>query len=300
MMNMPTAREREPLLSIVTVCRNAASTIGGTLDSVDRCFSSDADDVEHLVLDGRSTDATLAIIEAHASSMRRHLSEADSGMYDAMNKGLRMARGEYVWFLNADDRLHADFMHTRSALMTALRDRRPAVLVGEIQMFRFSSGALRRTRYWQAPRRLARAARWGWHPPHPAFVARRASLIDLGGFDLSKSVAADFKLMTQAIRQAGLENVSIFPHPLVAMQEGGASNRSVRAIFLANGQCYSSLREVGFSRWSAGLQICMKLTRKIGQRLSRTPARGLNPLGGAAAEDLSLDKVAAAPGRVHG
>jgi glycosyltransferase len=254
-----------PLLSIVTVCFNSARTIGETLDSVDRSPLAASRRVEHLIVDGASTDATLAIVDARPAAIRRRVSEPDTGIYSAMNKGLRLARGDYVWFLNSDDLLHSQIGRAWPALESALKDRAPQVLVGEIEMFKDGSGGPRRTRYWRVPADVARARRFSWHPPHPAFIARRRLLLELGGFDESKRIAADFKLMTEALRRSG-DDIAVLPQPLVAMREGGVSNRSVRAIFDANRECYGSLRELGMSHGEASLGICLKLMRKVAQK----------------------------------
>ena len=93
----------EPLFSIITVCYNAADTIEPTLNSVD---SQSFTDYEHLVVDGASTDATMALVEKHPNSRRRVTSERDKGIYDAMNKAMSFAKGQYLIFLNAGDAFH--------------------------------------------------------------------------------------------------------------------------------------------------------------------------------------------------
>ena len=94
----------QPLISIITVCRNASATIGPTLKSVDE---QTFDDYEHIIVDGVSTDDTLAIVKSSVNHRRRVSSEPDRGIYDAMNRGIERARGRYLLFLNAGDRFHA-------------------------------------------------------------------------------------------------------------------------------------------------------------------------------------------------
>ncbi|HEX2542298.1 MAG TPA: glycosyltransferase family 2 protein [Caldimonas sp.] len=267
----PGAGGAAPLLSIVTVCFNSARTIGQTLQSVDFALIDQAE-VEHVIVDGKSTDQTLDIVASHSRAMRRLFSERDTGIYAGMNKGLRIARGEYVWFLNSDDYLHPALRARWQAMLTILRERRSPVLVGEVQMFKEVSGDMVPTRYWRAPKNPERARRLGWHPPHPAFVADREFLLKLGGFDESKRIAADIKLMEQAMAAIG-GRASAFPHVLVAMREGGVSNKSIRSIMNANRECYVSLRELGVSTPKAAMIILAKLMRKAGQKL--LPARGL-------------------------
>lgn len=259
---------RTPLISIVTVCWNAASTIGETLASVDAVLATTAPGrVEHLIVDGESKDDTLRIVGRHDHPARRVVSERDRGIYDAMNKGLRLARGEYVWYLNSDDLLHPRLGDGFARLLESLEAGRAECLVGEIEMFRGASQPLTGTRYWRVPADARNAMRFGWHPPHPAFVARRELLRDHGGFDQSKRIAADYKLMEQVVR--GGARIVLLAVPLVAMREGGASNGSVRAIVAANRECYRSLRELGLSRLQAGSSVFAKLARKVAQKFVR-------------------------------
>jgi glycosyltransferase len=257
-----------PLLSIVTVCRNAAGTIGETLASVDPLLRAHPE-VEHWIIDGASTDRTMEEVMTDPQPGRRQLSEPDAGAYDAMNKGLRLATGKYVWFLNANDFLHPSLATSWASMLDLLRMQSPPVLVGEIQMFKETPSGARPTRYWRAPGNIEKARRFGWHPPHPAFIADRRLLQEMGGFDPTKRIAADFKLMTKTLAAVGRESMT-FPHPMVAMREGGISNRSVGQILRANRECYISLRELGTSRVNAATGIFIKLARKTGQKFVRS------------------------------
>lgn len=258
-----------PLVSIVTTCFNASATIGETLRSVDALTALQPVRIEHVVVDGASTDSTMDIVRRHPSPIREAVSERDSGIYEGMNRGLARARGDYVWFVNADDLVHPRLLEAWGEFVQVLEER-PAIVVGELEMFRVVGGATRTTRYWSVPGRVGVARRFGWHPPHPAFVARRALLRDIGGFDQSKRVAGDYKLMTALLGTVG-DDVALFPRPLVAMREGGASNGSWQAIVRANRECYASLRELGESSCSAALSIGLKLLRKVGQRVAPAP-----------------------------
>lgn len=109
--------DKTPLISIITITYNAQKCLEPTLRSVaDQTFRN----YEHLLIDGASTDDTLSIARRYEDL--RILSEKDSGLYDAMNKGLRMARGRYVLFLNAGDSFHSDKVLQRYAERALLGD----------------------------------------------------------------------------------------------------------------------------------------------------------------------------------
>ena len=95
---------RQPKVSIITICYNAAATIEKTLQSV---TSQTYPNIEYLIIDGQSKDETLDIVARYKDGVTRVISEPDKGIYDAMNKGLREATGEYIWYMHADDQIYA-------------------------------------------------------------------------------------------------------------------------------------------------------------------------------------------------
>lgn len=93
-----------PKISIITICYNAAATIEKTLQSV---AAQDYPNIEYLIIDGKSTDNTLALVEQYQEVVTKVVSEPDKGIYDAMNKGLAHATGDYIWYVHADDQIYA-------------------------------------------------------------------------------------------------------------------------------------------------------------------------------------------------
>lgn len=117
----------QPFITIVTVCYNAASVLEGTIKSV---ISQSCDDYEYIVIDGASKDDTLNIIEEYSEHISKWITEPDKGIYDAMNKGISMAKGKYIWFLNAGDRAYDDRVVERLKSRAANID----VLYGEVMI----------------------------------------------------------------------------------------------------------------------------------------------------------------------
>jgi glycosyltransferase involved in cell wall biosynthesis len=116
--------------SIITVCYNSSATIKSTLDSVDM---QTYNNFEHLVIDGKSTDGTLDILDRHLSPNRKVVSELDTGLYDAMNKGIEMSSGEYVLFLNADDVFNGN--KSLETLACDIDLKSPEIIMNSIQYF---------------------------------------------------------------------------------------------------------------------------------------------------------------------
>lgn len=179
-------------ISIVTVCYNAASTIGATIASV---AMQDWPDVEHIIIDGGSSDGTNAVVASSANNRVIFVSEPDEGMYDAMNKGLARATGDYVGFLNADDFLAAPDALRRVA-EAAARTRADCV-IGDT---RFVDGRGRPAgRIYSTWGFRPWWLRIGIMPPHPSFFARTALLRSAGGFDLSYRISSDFDLVARVM-----------------------------------------------------------------------------------------------------
>lgn len=174
-------------ISVITICRNAEKTIARALQSVAE-QKNVAGQVEHIVVDGASTDATMDIVRQF-NHITRSLSEPDQGIADAFNKGMQMATGVYLFYLNADDWLYDDQV-LRDALAFIHAKGAPDWIVGDVMTDRTG--------------RLEKAQRS--HPPscwslmlrnrisHPAVLLKRQILQELGGFDLRFKIAMDFDL----------------------------------------------------------------------------------------------------------
>jgi glycosyltransferase involved in cell wall biosynthesis len=208
----------EPLLSIVTVCFNAAATIGDTLASVgaQRCPG-----VEHVIVDGGSDDGTVELVRRASDSVAAWVSEPDAGIFDAMNKGARLARGRFLWFVNADDRLEPGAVDAVVARLRDGGDPAETILVGETRRIDADGMPTRIDRYQPPKPRDGEPA----HAfPHPSTIIPRGLFERLGGFDPRLRIAGDYDLLWRAallpVPVVTLERV------LVAMREGGVSSSS--------------------------------------------------------------------------
>ena len=159
----------DPLFSIITVTFNAESTVVPTLDSVD---AQTWNDYEHLIIDGASTDRTIQIVNDARSPRRRLLSEKDYGIYDAMNKGLSLAKGKYLIFLNAGDTFHTSetLAHIAS---TIICEDYPGIVYGQTQLVNNERERIA-DRHLTAPENLTvRSFSKGMLVCHQAFIALR-------------------------------------------------------------------------------------------------------------------------------
>ncbi len=185
----------KPLFSIITICYNAEKTIGQTLRSV---TSQHYDRIEYIIIDGASKDKTLDVIAPFKSRIACLISEPDKGIYDAMNKGLEKATGDYVWFMNAGDTFYADY--TLEEVVAGIQgEKLPDILYGETAIMD-ASGTIVGARRLKAPEVLTwKSFRQGMLVCHQSFVARRAIAEP---YDLRYRYSADVDWCIRCMKKA--------------------------------------------------------------------------------------------------
>jgi glycosyltransferase involved in cell wall biosynthesis len=247
-------------ISIVTASYNSAATIADTLRSV---ATQTYRDIEHLVIDGASKDDTLAIVHEHGGNDLKVLSEADRGIYDAMNKGLAMATGDVVGFLNSDD-MYAD-PQVLERIANAFLDPRVDVVYGDI-VFVSQRDTTRVVRLWTSRPYTQGLCASGWMPPHPSLYVRRSVYEQHGSYDLAFPAAADFEMALRLLDKASL-NSAYIPHVQVRMRLGGQSTRSIRNIISGSREVSRACRKHGLP---GGVRFAVKrLLAKVPQFLRR-------------------------------
>ncbi len=225
-------------VSIITVCYNAAETIADTLRSVRQ---QTYHNIEHIVVDGGSVDNTLAVVAAEGSHVVKLVSERDRGIYDAMNKGLALATGEVVGFLNSDDLLaHGDVIKKIAQTMAD-----PAInaCYGDL-VYVAQDDTNKVVRYWKSQTYRHGLFDRGWVPAHPTFYARRVIYQSYGNFDLGMQLAADFDILLRFFVGHRITSAYI-PEVLVRMRLGGATNVSLRNVLRQNMEIAKAFRKYG-------------------------------------------------------
>lgn len=209
--HMPQLGTSAPLITVVTVCLNAEKTLQRTVDSV---LSQTYANLEYLVVDGGSTDGTLALLHGYGERLR-FISEPDRGMYDAMNKGIRLARGEWIHLLNSDDWY---------ASPDALAKATPHLDARSTTYFDLVRSYPDRTEILQS----RTVAPWMLHIaaflPHPSLIVARAQYDQIGLYDPDLKIAADHDLILRMIRHFPPKHVPIV---LTKMDQTGISARAL-------------------------------------------------------------------------
>ena len=251
-------------ISIITVCYNSSSTIRDTLHSVSSQLYKN---IEHVIVDGGSSDNTISLVKQFGNRVRKQVSCSDRGIYDAMNKGLAMASGDYVAYLNSDD------FYTNNEVIqqvaTAINKTNVDAIYGDLSYVKRNNPEIR-VRYWKSQMFESGSFARAFSPPHPTFFAKRKILVELGGFDLSYSLAADFDLMFRALEIKKYTSCYL-PRELIRMRTGGATNISLKNVIRQNQEILRSLRSHGASISTGGF-ILRKLISRTRQRFLKHSA----------------------------
>jgi glycosyltransferase involved in cell wall biosynthesis len=242
-------------ISLITVSYNSEATIRETFESVQK-QKIQGFELEYIHVDGLSTDATMEISMEFDGIVTKRISEKDSGIYNAMNKGIQMATGDVIGFLNSDDTF-CEFDVLFSISQCFLNDSSLGVVYGDIN---YTEGDHKIIRRWRTGKQ--RSFLTGWHPAHPGFYAKKALFGRYGGFDETLRIAADFDLMLRFIEVKSTAN-QYLNKTLVNMKLGGESNASMRNILRGNKEIRMSFTKYGMS--VSILYTIKRLIKKVKQ-----------------------------------
>ncbi|MFP4094349.1 MAG: glycosyltransferase [Cyclobacteriaceae bacterium] len=243
-------------VSIITVVYNNVSTVEETIRSV---ISQDYPDIEYIVVDGKSTDGTLKVIEGYRDHLGAFISEKDQGLYDAINKGINLASGDVVGILHSDD-LYYD-RQVISRIVDKFKATEADCVYGDLDYVK-KNDTNKVVRNWKSGAFTADSFQNGWMPPHPTFFVKRSCYTELGTYNTSFKTSADYELMLRFLCRHKIR-AAYLPSKLVKMREGGVSNASLKNRLAANQEDMKAwrlnqLKPRPYTRF-------MKPIRKIGQ-----------------------------------
>jgi glycosyltransferase involved in cell wall biosynthesis len=225
-------------VSVVTACYNSARTIADTIRSV---AAQSHPDVEHIVVDGGSTDGTLEIVGSHRASIASLIRGPDEGIYDALNKGLAHSSGDVIGFLHADDIYAASDVITW--IVQEFRSHVPDAVYGNVAFVQ-SDNIQRIVRVYRSGRFHPARIAWGWMPAHPAIFLSRAVFEKFGSFRTDYAIAGDFEFVARTFSTAGFK-YRYLPKVLVKMRMGGISTKGWRSTVTLNKEVLRACRENG-------------------------------------------------------
>jgi glycosyltransferase involved in cell wall biosynthesis len=246
-------------VSIVTVCYNSEATIRDTIESV---LAQSYADIEYIIVDGASSDRTMEIVDEYKDHIAKVVSEPDKGIYDAMNKGIKLATGDVVGILNSDDFYQGDSVIQDVAYQFAVcRD--SDLVFGDV-VFVAPQNLEKIIRYYRSSHFKPWKLRFGWMPAHPAtFIKKRAYEL-VGPYSTDYKISSDYEMFVRLLLVHKL-SFSIIDKVLVRMRTGGMSTAGIRSRLLLNQEIVKACREnrVYTNLFLVLLKIPFKLMEKI-------------------------------------
>ena len=245
------------MISIITATFNSAKTLKDTIQSVLRQTNKD---FEYLIIDGGSTDETIDIVKSYESEFSGRLkwvSEKDQGIYDAMNKGIKMASGDVVGILNSDDYFTSDDI--LQTVDNAFKSHEIDAIYGDIHFIR-DGNPQKCVRYYSSRMFRPFWLRFGFMPAHPSFYCKREIFDKAGLYSLDYKIGADYEMMVRLFKKYKIVSRYI-NKDFVTMRTGGASTRNVKSRLTLIKEDVRACRDNGV--YTNELFICMKFLYKM-------------------------------------
>lgn len=224
-------------ISIITVTYNSAKFINDCLKSVKK---QNYNNIEHIIIDGNSTDSTLPLLLSKRDQIKKLISEPDRGVYDAMNKGIKVATGDIIGFLNSDDLYTNNKVISKVA--SVFRDNPSIDACYADLVYTQQMDTSKIIRYWKSNKFNAGYFSKGWRPPHPTFFVRNSVYKQFGKFDIDYDISADYELMMRFLEIHKI-NTYYIPELWVKMRIGGISSRSFKNIIKQNQEDLKALKK---------------------------------------------------------
>ena len=238
-------------ISIITVCYNSAKTIEATFKSVEK---QDYNDIEYIVVDGGSKDDTLKLAEKYSTTISQLVSEPDKGLYDAMNKGVKLATGDYIGIVNSDDEFATSTVISEIAAF--LKTNAVDASIGNITQHR--DGKL--VRVYSSKRWKPEKLKIGFMPPHPSIFFKKSLFERLGYYDLNFKSGADYELIIRYF----LKNRISYAYSGISttsMAMGGISSSGMSSYHLITKEICNALKmnDIAYSKLKVQLRIFWKV-----------------------------------------
>lgn len=225
-------------ISIITVCFNSAVTIRDTIESV---LSQDYPNIEYIIVDGASKDETMDIVREYEGQIDTVISSPDKGIYDAMNKGIRLATGDVVGLLNSDDFYADESVITQ--LVGCMESAGADTVFADLVIVDANNTG-RIIRYYDSSTFYPGRLRYGWMPAHPTFFVKRELYDKHGIFSLDYRIAADFDMVARLLYAESV-SYSYLPRVVVKMRAGGASTSGIKNSWTLNREIVKACRANG-------------------------------------------------------
>lgn len=228
-------------ISVITVVYNRANTIEKAIRSV---LTQDYHDVEYVVVDGGSTDGTINVINRYMDNIHQYISGKDDGMYDALNKGIKLATGDIIGVLHADDWFASPHIITKIAA-AFVRDQQLDAVYGDIAFIK-EDDPDKVVRYYSSSIFKPSLLTWGFIPAHPTFFCKRKCFEKFGYYKTDFDIAADYELLLRFFKVHHIR-AKYLPLRFTNMNLGGKSTKGIRSTVKINQEIVKACRQNNIS-----------------------------------------------------
>jgi len=225
-------------VSIITVVFNAQNTIADAIQSV---ASQSYKNIEHIVVDGASSDATVDVINTHIETISHFISEPDRGIYDAMNKGIRLATGDVIGLLNADDVFQDNTVVQQ--IVDAHADHELDACYADL-VYVDKQDMQKVRRFWKSKAYQPGLCFQGWMPAHPTLYLKRRVYERVGLYNSELAYQSDLEFCARAFEIHKISSQYI-SNVWVRMRLGGVTNGSLKTMIIGNWESYKALKKIG-------------------------------------------------------
>ncbi len=249
-------------ISIITVSYNSENFIESCINSI---ISQSYKNIEYIIIDGSSKDNTLKIIKKYSRHVSTIVSEPDEGIYDAMNKGLRIASGEIIGFLHSDDIYENEDI--LSKVVNVFKNNASLDACYADLIYVKKTNISRIVRYWKSNKFTRGSFSKGWSPPHPTLFVRRSVYERYGNFNLKYPVVSDIELMMRLMEVHNIQT-KYFNEIWIRMRLGGLSNKNIKSILNQNQDILKALRSHNLKS-NLIIFVISKIISRLNQFLQR-------------------------------
>ena len=247
-------------VTIITPIFNAAKTIRNNLQSIKKQTYTNW---EHIIIDNQSTDNSLKIIKKNLHKKMKIISEKDNGIYDAINKGIKLAKGDIISILHADDLFFSK--DVLSSIVDKIKKHKVSIVFGDL-IYVKKNNLQKNLRYWKSENYKIGSFKKGWSPPHPCFFMKKKLYIKFGLYKTYIGNSSDIEMMYRMLEKHKISSFYI-NKVLIKMRYGGASNKNLIQIIKQNMQTLKFLKLNTFSRIL--IFIYHKLINRLVQIMNR-------------------------------
>ena len=255
-------------ITIVTVTFNSAKTIRDTLESIK---NQSYKNIEHIIIDGASSDNSLEIVKQY-NHVAKIVSEPDKGIYDAMNKGIKLATGDIIGILNSDD--FYNNIHLIQKIVDTFHQNNIDALYGDVT-FVSPKNLEKVERYYSSKYFNPKKFEFGYMPAHPTFFTKKECYEKFGLYKTNYKISADYELLIRFLYVHKLK-YKYLNYSMVTMRSGGVSNSSLKHIYVLNKEIVRACKENGID--TNMFKLSFKFFRKISEFIFLKPSQNLSQI----------------------